>query len=166
MCVYTHIIYIYIYMYVYMYILAYIIWELGVAYKRAAGAFFLRKSSIPGFFDYVNSGNCQNCQNFNIYGFGDLSKKTRAEKSWILAVLRPPDLSPRPDWWPKRWMVRTPQCQSNTGLACVRLDDVPDHSKSVRTSVFAWPVWHGSSGTAPLIHAVGGMSWPWHELPG
>ena len=41
----------------------------------------LWKNNIPGFFDYVNSGNCQNCQNFNIYGFGDLSKKTRAEKS-------------------------------------------------------------------------------------
>ena len=27
--------------------------------------------------------------------------------------------------------------KSDTGLACVRLDDVPDHSKSVRTSVFA-----------------------------
>ena len=43
--------------------------------------FFSWKNNIPGFFDYVNSGNCQNCQNFNIYGFGDLSKKTRAEKS-------------------------------------------------------------------------------------
>ena len=27
--------------------------------------------------------------------------------------------------------------KSDTGLACVRFDDVPDHSKSVRTSVFA-----------------------------
>ena len=38
----------------------------------------------------------------------DLFKKTHAERSWILAALRPPDLSPRPDWWPKRWMVWTP----------------------------------------------------------
>ena len=33
--------------------------ELGVAYKRAAGAFFSAKKSIPGFLDYVSSGNCQ-----------------------------------------------------------------------------------------------------------
>ena len=70
-------------------------YELGVASKRAAGGFFLEKKSIPGFVDYVNSGNCQNCQNFSIYGIGDLSKKTRAEKSRILAVLRLPDLSRR-----------------------------------------------------------------------
>lgn len=68
--------------------------------------FFSGKTDIPRFVDYVNSGNCQNCQNFNIYGFGDLSKKTRAEKSWILVVLRAPDLSPRPHRWPKRWMVQ------------------------------------------------------------
>ena len=43
--------------------------------------FFSRKNHIPGLFDYVNSGNCQNCQNFNIDRFGTLSKKTRAEKS-------------------------------------------------------------------------------------
>ena len=53
----------------------------GVPNQRAAGAFFFRKKGHPWIFDYVNSGNCQNCQNFNIYGFGDLSKKTRAEKS-------------------------------------------------------------------------------------
>ena len=51
------------------------------AYKRAAGAFLPAKEGSPGFWDYVNSGNCQNCQNFGIYGFGDLSKKTRAGKS-------------------------------------------------------------------------------------
>ena len=44
-------------------------------------ALFPWKKHIPGFFDYVNSGNCQNCQNLNIHGFGDLSKKTHAEKS-------------------------------------------------------------------------------------
>ena len=42
--------------------------------------FFPGKKNIPGFFDYVNSGNCQNCQNFNMYGFGDLSKR-RAPKN-------------------------------------------------------------------------------------
>ena len=60
--------------------------------------FFSWKNNIPGFVDYVNSGNCQNCQNFNIYEFGDLSKKTRAEKSGILAVLKPPDLTQRSVW--------------------------------------------------------------------
>jgi hypothetical protein len=43
------------------------------------------------------------------FWFPDPSKKTRTENTWILAVLRPPDLLPGPDWWPKRWMVCTPQ---------------------------------------------------------
>ena len=92
--------YIYIYICIYVRIYVYVI----VHYLRAwcglhacRRRFFSWKNNIPGFFDYVNSGNCPNYQTFNIYGFGDLSKKTRAKKSWILAVLRPPDLSPRPD---------------------------------------------------------------------
>ena len=72
-------------------------------------AFSSGKKSISRFLDYVNSGNCQNSR---IYRFGDLSKKTRTEKSWILTVLRPPHLSPRPDWWAKRWMVRDPPMPS------------------------------------------------------
>ena len=50
-----------------------------MAHKRAAGV-FLWKNNIPGLFDYVNSGNCQNCQNFNIYGFGTCLKR-RAPKN-------------------------------------------------------------------------------------
>ena len=54
----------------------------GVPNQRAAGAFFFfQKKGHPWIFDYVNSGNCQNCQNFDIYEFWDLSKKTRTEKS-------------------------------------------------------------------------------------
>ena len=30
------------------------VYELGVASKRAAGAFFRQKKSVPGFFEYVN----------------------------------------------------------------------------------------------------------------
>ena len=106
-------IYIYIHIYIYIYICmnACIYVYISVYYLRAwcglqacRRRFFSWKNNIPGFFDYVNSGNCPNYQTFNIYGFGDLSKKTRAEKSWILAVLRPPDLSRRADWWTKRWI--------------------------------------------------------------
>ena len=43
--------------------------------------FFSGETHIPGFVDYVTPGNCQNCNNFGIFGFWDLSKKTRAEKS-------------------------------------------------------------------------------------
>ena len=57
------------------------VYELGVASKRAAGAFFLQTKTFLHLFDYVNHEKSYNCQNFNIYGFGDLSKKTRAEKS-------------------------------------------------------------------------------------
>ena len=55
-------------------------YELGVAYKRAAGVFSGNKS-IPGFLDYVMSGNCEIYNTFSIYGFVDLSKKAHAEKS-------------------------------------------------------------------------------------
>ena len=58
-----------------------------------------------------------------VYDVWDLSKKTRAGNSWILAVLRPPDLSPRPDWWPKRWMVRTPPMSIK--LIIISLSAVP-----------------------------------------
>ena len=65
--------------------------------------FFLsNKKRIPGFLDYANSGNYQN---FNMCAFWDLSKKTRAKKAWILAVLRHPDLLRRADWWTKRSIV-------------------------------------------------------------
>ena len=47
----------------------------------------------------------------SICGFWDLSKKTRAAKSWILAVLRPSDLSRRPDWWRKWWVDFLTFCQ-------------------------------------------------------
>ena len=56
-------------------------YELGVASKRAAGAFFPSKKTFLDLFDYVNHEKSKNCQNFSIFGFGDLSKKTRAEKS-------------------------------------------------------------------------------------
>ena len=78
--------------------------------------FFANKLDSRCFFDYVNSGNCQKCQNFSVYGFWDLSKKTSANKSWIWAVLTRPDLSPRPDWWPKWWMVRTTHQTCNLNL--------------------------------------------------
>ena len=67
----------------------------GVPSQRAAG-FFPGKKYAPGFVYYVNSGNCQTM--FSIYDFCDLSKKTRAGKSWVWAVLRPPDLLRRADW--------------------------------------------------------------------
>ena len=44
-------------------------------------ALFSTKKGITGFVDYVNSGNCPNCQNFSIYGFWDLSNETRTEES-------------------------------------------------------------------------------------
>ena len=68
-------------------------------------AFLPCKKGVTWFGDYVNSGNCQNCQNYKHLCFGDLSKKTRAGKSWILAVLTRPDLAWRADWWTKRWTV-------------------------------------------------------------
>lgn len=40
---------------------------------------------------------------------GTCLKDVRAEQLWILAVLRPPDLSPRPDWSPNRWVVWNPK---------------------------------------------------------
>jgi len=40
---------------------------------------------------------------------GPIQKGARRKKTWILAVLRPPDLLPGPDWWPKPWMVWTAQ---------------------------------------------------------
>ena len=67
-------------------------------------AFFSGEKDIPWFLGYVKSGNCPNCQNFSIYGLWDLPKKTRAEKSRILAVLRPSDLSWWANWWTKRWI--------------------------------------------------------------
>ena len=41
---------------------------------------FFRKKRHSWIFDYVNPGNCKNSYDFSIYGFWDLSKKTRAEK--------------------------------------------------------------------------------------
>ena len=67
-------------------------------------ALFSNNKGILGFLDYVNSGNWQNCQNFCIYGLWDLSNETRPEKSWISAVLRPPDVLRRADWWTKPWI--------------------------------------------------------------
>ena len=57
------------------------VYELGVASKRAAGAFLRQKKTFLDLFDYVNHEESSNCPNFNIFGFGDMSKKTRAEKS-------------------------------------------------------------------------------------
>ena len=37
------------------------VYELGVACKPAAGAFVRQTNCVPGFFEHVNSGNCQNC---------------------------------------------------------------------------------------------------------
>ena len=44
-------------------------------------ALFFVTKDVPGFFDDVNHEKSKNCQNFSIFGLGDLSKKTRAEKS-------------------------------------------------------------------------------------
>ena len=57
------------------------VYELDVASKRAAGAFFRQKNTFLEFFDDVNHEKSQNCQNFSIFGLGDLSEKTRAKKS-------------------------------------------------------------------------------------
>ena len=71
----------------------YVFWTSGLVFRisealvwptSASQALFSWTNNIPGLVDYVNSGNCQNCQHFNIYWFGDLSKKKRTEKSWIL----------------------------------------------------------------------------------
>ena len=99
-------VYYFIYIHAELYAFSYIftcslcVYEVGAAYKRAASVFFRQKERVPGFLDYVKSGNYQN---FNMCGFWDLSTKTRAAKSWVLAVLRPPDLS-RAVWWTKWWL--------------------------------------------------------------
>ena len=154
------------------------IWELGVAYKRAAGAFFLEKTTFLDFLTMsiletvrivrisisMDLGTCLKRRAPKIMNFGGTQTSRSLTTTWLVTeTMDGPELFFRCICSPGGVHVFQ---KSDTGLACVRLDDVSDHSKSVRTSVFAWPVWHGSSGTAPLIHAVGGMSWPWHELRG
>ena len=67
------------------------VYELGAACKPAADVFFQMKKALP---DFVIISIFKIC----IYVYWDLSKKMRADKSLILAVLARPDLSWRADW--------------------------------------------------------------------
>lgn len=66
--------------------------QLGVAHKRAAGA----------FFTFLIMSICQNWSNYLYLWVWGSSKKKRAEESWILAVLKRPNLSWQADWWTKQ----------------------------------------------------------------
>ena len=57
------------------------VYELGVASKRAAGVFFLGKTTFPDFLTMSIPEIVRIVRISISKDFGDLSKKTRAEKS-------------------------------------------------------------------------------------